>query len=327
MKFCLIEIFRNKGISRAKGLKSFEGEGHIKKIAVGNPGAGKSTFLNALAGENLFKSGVNIGKGLTYQLDEGCNAKGYFMDTPGLADETLRKAAGNAISEGLRKGGDYKVIFFVTQQAGRVNAQDATTMKLVLEAAPEIGQNYGVVVNKVNKKMFDRFKKEKDRMDFLLALFAGIPKEKRCVFDRVMFFPELDKLDYEDDVLVSPEDLVSDTGNNLETLVNEYIPIIQITMAMVSDVDTDGYDETNKKLEALTLELMRKDDEWKKQLIEVEKRRNEEMLKIQEDLRKEREELRKEREEYRKEREYAEKKMSLKDEEIKKLIEERRGTF
>ena len=126
-------------------------------------------------------------------------------------------------------------------------------------------------------------------MDFLLALFAGIPKEKRCVFDRVMFFPELDKLDYEDDVLVSPEDLVSDTGNNLETLVNEYIPIIQITMAMVSDVDTDGYDETNKKLEALTLELMRKDDEWKKQLIEVEKRRNEEMLRIQEDLRKERE--------------------------------------
>ena len=96
---------------------------------------------------------------------------------------------------------------------------------------------------------------------------------------------------------------------------------------MVSDVDTDGYDETNKKLEALTLELMRKDDEWKKQLIEVEKRRNEEMLRIQEDLRKEREELRKEREEYRKEREYAEKKMSLKDEEIKKLIEERRGTF
>jgi len=70
------------------------------------------------------------------------------MDTPGLADEKLRKAAGKANSEGLRKGGDYKVIFFVTQQSGRVNAQDATTIKLVLDAAPDIGQNYGVVVNK-----------------------------------------------------------------------------------------------------------------------------------------------------------------------------------
>ena len=124
-----------------------------KIIAVGNPGSGKSTFLNALAEEILFKSGVSFGEGLTYQLDQGVNDKGHFLDTPGLADEKLRKAAGKAISEGLRKDGDYKVVFFVTQQAGRVLPQDATTMKLVLEAASEIGQNYGVVVNKVNKKI------------------------------------------------------------------------------------------------------------------------------------------------------------------------------
>ena len=29
-------------------------------IVIGNPGAGKSTILNSLAGENLFKSGVSI---------------------------------------------------------------------------------------------------------------------------------------------------------------------------------------------------------------------------------------------------------------------------
>ena len=55
-----------------------------KIIAVGNPGAGKSSVLNSLSGENLFKSGLSIGKGLTYQLDERVNGNGHFLDTPGI---------------------------------------------------------------------------------------------------------------------------------------------------------------------------------------------------------------------------------------------------
>ena len=261
---CYLKVFKDNGEPRVEENKSVEREaGGIKTIAVGNPGSGKSTFLNALAGENLFKSGVSIGQGLTYQLDERCNDQGHFMDTPGLADERLREAAGKAISEGLRKGGDYKVIFFVTQQSGRVNAQDTTTMKLIVEAAPEIGQDYGVVVNKVNKKMFNRFKNESERLEFLLALFAGIPEDKRCIFDRVMFFPILEELEEEEDVLVPPTDLVSDKGENFEAFI-ETIPVIQITKSKVKDVDTDRFDELNKKIEGLTLMLLRKDEEMKK---------------------------------------------------------------
>ena len=108
---------------------------------MGNPGAGKSTFINALANEVVFPSGINIGQGLTYQLNEVADKNGYkaLMDTPGLADVKLRKQAGEAISQGLRKGGKFVVLFFVTQQDGRVSQEDATTMKLVLQAAPEIG--------------------------------------------------------------------------------------------------------------------------------------------------------------------------------------------
>ena len=98
---------------------------------------------------------VNI-SGLTYQLDKHIDASSNntFMDTPGLNDVERREAAGRAISEGLRNGGAFKVLFFVSEESGRVNSQDATTMKVVLDSAPEIWQGqglpkYGVIVNKV----------------------------------------------------------------------------------------------------------------------------------------------------------------------------------
>ena len=98
---------------------------------------------------------INI-SGLTYQLDKHIDASSgdTFMDTPGLNDVERREAAGRAISEGLRKGGAFKVLFFVSERNGRVDPQDAATMKVVLDSAPEIWQcqgspKYGVIVNKV----------------------------------------------------------------------------------------------------------------------------------------------------------------------------------
>ena len=77
-------------------------------IAIGNPGTGKSTTLNALAGKQLFKSGVSFGGGLTKTLDEEIVDGVKYMDTPGLADKELRIAAGEAISKALKAGGKYK---------------------------------------------------------------------------------------------------------------------------------------------------------------------------------------------------------------------------
>ena len=87
-----------------------------KIIAVGNPGSGKSTILNYLAGEVLFQSGISFGKGLTYQLDEKVGSNGMlFCDTPGLADHQLREQAATAISKTLQDGGKSKVMFVCTQ--------------------------------------------------------------------------------------------------------------------------------------------------------------------------------------------------------------------
>ena len=82
----------------------------LQIIAIGNPGCGKSTTLNYLAKQVLFKSGPSVGTGLTYKLDkkttsvkiDGKETQVTFCDTPGLNDAGKRKAAGKAISEALK---------------------------------------------------------------------------------------------------------------------------------------------------------------------------------------------------------------------------------
>ena len=74
-----------------------------------------------------------------------------YMDTPGLADKELRIAAGEAISQALKAGGKYKILFFVRLESGRPLNEDITTMKLVLDAAPQIGQQYGVIIPSVGE--------------------------------------------------------------------------------------------------------------------------------------------------------------------------------
>ena len=101
---------------------------------------------------------------------------------PGLADIELRKQAGKAISDGLKLDGEYKVIFFVTEHRGRVSQQDATTIKLVLDAAPEIKEKYGIIVNMVSKGVLKKLKNESTYHDFNNLIFAGIDMKNRCVY-------------------------------------------------------------------------------------------------------------------------------------------------
>ena len=71
----------------------------------------------------------------------------------------------------LQKGGKTKILFFIGQESGRPKQDDVTTMNLVLEAAPEIGQNYGVILPKISLKMARKLKNGWNT--FLLGLFAG----------------------------------------------------------------------------------------------------------------------------------------------------------
>ena len=89
----------------------------------------------------------------------------------------MREKAGKEISNGLRMGGYYKILFFISENGGRIVHQDIATMKLVLEAAPEIGENYGIIVNKVSKRFLKMLQKESERQEFIKYLFRGFDEE------------------------------------------------------------------------------------------------------------------------------------------------------
>ena len=125
------------------------------RLFIGNPGVGKSTLINCLAQKLLFKSGVSIGPGMTTQLQKEKHGGIVYMDTPGLSDVKLRKAAAEAITEALKQNGMYQIFFVVTLESGRVRSEDLTTIKIVLENAKDITQ-YSVIVNKLTKKVYDK---------------------------------------------------------------------------------------------------------------------------------------------------------------------------
>ena len=80
----------------------------------------------------------------------------------------------------LQEGGITKIIFFVGQESGRPKQDDVTTMNLVLQAAPEIENKYGVILPKIRKKTAKILKAKSQTpetpdawTEFLAGLFAG----------------------------------------------------------------------------------------------------------------------------------------------------------
>ena len=252
-----------------------------------------------MAGESFFKSGLSIGTGLTSQLDEGSNKNGVFLDTPGLADEKLRTASGKAIYQALKKDGHYQILFFVTERNGRVLQQDATTIKLILDTAPDIGEDYGIIVNMLSKGLMKKMKENRMfKEDFLNILFAGISAERRCPYNRVLFLGKLQELEDEDDVLVSSNSFIDEKGMTLTQFVNNVVPTVNIKKENVNEVRHKDFDKVTRDLETVAKEMQQKDLAWKEErrLYEEErmKKATEAQIKCQElkeEIQKEKEKL------------------------------------
>jgi GTP-binding protein EngB required for normal cell division len=232
-------------------------------IFVGNPGVGKSTLLNCLAGEVLFESGVSA-DGMTNILQIKKCREIYLIDTPGLDDISRKKQAAKEIEKALKQGGLSKLIFVVTLESGRVRPSDIATMNLVLESIEEKEREdvkYGIIINKVTKAVF-----EANIFDSITRYFATLVKPE---FYCVNFIKNLYELDGNNVLADPPKQMLETIYKTPSILIQEY----------VNKISTEAYEDLKKKYEK-ELEIQKEElEKLKKQLIEISKQLNKSKIK------------------------------------------------
>lgn len=267
-------------------------------IFVGNPGTGKSTLLNALAGSNVFKSGISFGRGMTSKIQEFKLEDGSLLvDTPGLSDVKLREQAGEEIYSCLSRGWDgLRLIFVLTIEGGRVRPDDSTTISLILksmDASPKV--SFGIVINKLPEEEL-MFLQENENVRTLVgeSLLSGT--ERTTTHFHVIM---LSKALHGKNNASMPEET---TANFKAFLKN--VPFVSLKSSHVSKIE--DFDKIKEKLEEeiqaqnKVLEKLKKDFEAKlesekeKQQNELEKekeRANEEEEKIRRETKEKKQEL------------------------------------
>ena len=209
--------------------------------------------MNALASKFIFRSGFSVEKGLTYKLEQKIVGNTKFCDTPGLSDVKQKEEAGAAIRDSLNMGGPLKILFFCKLDDGRVRMSDLTTMRLVNDAAKEIGSNYGLIVNKIPKKAYKKIQNQHEiEQQLREALSTGIQRTSN-----VLFLPVIDDLDEEENALVSLDKL-----SGLQKFIEE-VPTITLTPCNVQHIRVEQFDFIMKELENLksSNEKLKKDIE------------------------------------------------------------------
>ena len=148
----------------------------------------------------------------------------------------------------------------MTEHRGRVSQQDTTTLKLVLDAAPEIREKYGIIVNMVSKKVLEKLKKESAYDYFNDLIFAGIDEKNRCSFSNIILFEKRDDLEGEDNIVVPSDTFIGANGTTLTEFVHRIIPSISIQQENVSDIKFDEFDTIRKQLEELASKIQKIDE-------------------------------------------------------------------
>jgi len=219
-----------------------------KIIAIGNPGAGKSTVLNSLAQEHLFDSGISIGQGLTDNLYKKKVGNVEYHDTPGIADDTFRKIAGAALSNVFSNGGRMKLIFFVTQQTGRLRAEDSASMKLILDSVPEIKNHYGIIVNKIPDEVYKEFEDEEKIEEFMAKVFYGMDDSSK--HSNILFVRRNKELACAKNIVLETDYI----HEELEEFI-EKLPFAYLTPNPGLNIPVDRFEEIMEKVEKMKREI------------------------------------------------------------------------
>jgi len=238
---------------------------------VGNPGAGKSTLANSLAMEKIFTAKIGAGSGVTSAFDIQKRRNLSFFDTPGLSDKKKRVEAAKAISDALKTGGSYKICFPVVLQQGRARPEDELTVRLVIEAAPDISDRYGIIFNQCSKEEMRLSEEDEEwRREVVEVFLSGIPSKTT----HVHFMAKDDKLDGKANVI---QELPRSTKIFLQAL-----PIVRLKPDVAKDISPDGFDELAEQVaeqQRLVMEHQEQNRKQKQENDELERmKRNAELI-------------------------------------------------
>ena len=141
-------------------------------LFLGNSGVGKSTLCNAVFQQAVFSSGLSRGFGMTLYNQEHEYQNALYIDTPGLSYKQTRVQAAKEIEEALKKNSNYKIVFVVTLESGRIRPTDLATIETVCEAI-RVPFEYGLIFNKVTRGVMQSIAQE--GLDFYLTPFKKKP--------------------------------------------------------------------------------------------------------------------------------------------------------
>ena len=220
-------------------------------IFAGNPGVGKSTMLNSIAGRIVFPSGPSLGQGMTTGLDRIDIGPVVLADTPGLADVSLREKAAVAIRNALRDAHRASLYFIVTLEAGRVRPVDVATINTVLDAivGVDMTNKFGIIINKLSKKVIDKINND---VDGKTRLFGCLTTKFKTLH-----------------IFLNPSDAdLNDESNGLKPLSSDMREFIaSVTTFEIQEIRPLSIDNFDRNTEALEEMLQRMMDSQEEQVL------------------------------------------------------------
>jgi len=231
-------------------------------IFVGNPGAGKSSTINAMIGRPVMGAGLSeAGSGVTTIMRKHYHDGYYYVDTPGLKDlsDVMRKKACDSIRKALRADKTdvkAKLIFMMTLEGGRIRPDDTATIKLVLDATPIKSNEYCIVFNKVTNKVKQDYE---NNDEFKATLFKALPENKKTAY--LYFNLRSDHLEDTKAQDVDDWSVVSEEIKGLKGFIHNVVREVVYKARDVKTIEANRLDEIRAQQRTM-IERMRREQAY-----------------------------------------------------------------